>query len=54
MKSLYRIWCFNNYQMKNLNVKRKYWSEHAAYAYAFYLWQNKNEGWRTEIWVGEA
>ena len=54
MKSLYRIWCFNNYQMKNLNVKRKYGSEHAAYAYAFYLGEKKNEGWRTEIWVGEA
>ena len=54
MKLLYRIWCFNNYQMKNQNVKCKYGSEHAAYAYAFYLGENKNEGGRTEIGVGEA
>ena len=54
MKSLYRIWCFNNYQMKNLNVKRKYGSEHAAYAYAFYLGEKKNGRRRTEIGVWEA
>ena len=54
MKSLYRIWRFNNYQMKNQDVKRKYGPEHAAYAYAFYLGEKKNEGWRTEIGVGEA
>ena len=54
MKSLYRIWRFNNYQMKNQDVKRKYGSEHAAYAYAFYLGKKNNGHRRTKIGVGEA
>jgi len=40
--------------MENLNVKRKYGYEHAAYAYALYPGEKKNEGWRTKIGVGEA